>query len=103
MFRPVCSCVYGVDHYSSVCYAFTIRHLGVASFSRKLCDLSDLEEALRLVSRLVPFLMDRKSTLVHNSLTGVITDLWSRFDKVCPDTIFQYYLSHLACAEYHYT
>ncbi|RXW23049.1 hypothetical protein EST38_g2810 [Candolleomyces aberdarensis] len=70
-----------------ICYAFAIRHLGVASFSRRLCDLNDLEEALGLVSRLVPFLMDRKSTLVHTSLTGVITDLWSRFDKnaITPD------------------
>jgi hypothetical protein len=86
MFRPVFSYGNSVHRFISVCYAFTIRHLGVASFSRKLCDLSDLEEALSLVSRLVPFLMDRKSTLVHTNLTGVITDLWSRFDKVRLDT-----------------
>ena len=64
----------------SIAYTFVVRHLGLVSFSSKLCDKADLEIGIELLSSLVPFLTARKSTLVHTSLSGTLTDLSSRFD-----------------------
>ncbi|KAJ3519340.1 hypothetical protein NMY22_g13251 [Coprinellus aureogranulatus] len=82
MLKPVPNRPLLVYNLAAVCIAYTyvVRHLGVPSFSSKLCDCSDLETAIELLSRLVPFLMDRKSTLVYTSLSGALTDILSRFD-----------------------
>lgn len=39
-------------------------------------------EARRLISRLIPFLTDRKSTKLCPNLTAVSTEIWSAFDLV---------------------
>ncbi|KAI0630666.1 hypothetical protein C8Q77DRAFT_219757 [Trametes polyzona] len=66
---------------SAVCitYAYITRHFAVSPLSSLPATDPNYDEVKRTISRLVPFLTDRKSTLVHSSLSGVVTDLWSRF------------------------
>ncbi|KAF8813470.1 hypothetical protein BYT27DRAFT_7084750 [Phlegmacium glaucopus] len=63
-----------------ISYAYVTRRLGVSP----LCSLRHQEpeysEARRLISRLVPFLTDRKSTKLYPNLTAISTDIWSAFD-----------------------
>ncbi|KAG5727144.1 Zinc finger HIT domain-containing protein 2 [Termitomyces sp. T112] len=70
-------------HYNicAVCiaYAFVTRHLSVSPLSSLLPEDIDFEEAKHLVSQLVPFLVDRKSTMLHPNLSSLVTDIWSRF------------------------
>lgn len=42
----------------------------------------DFEEALRLMGLLVPFLLDRRSTILHASAGMATTDVYSRFEVV---------------------
>jgi len=39
----------------------------------------DFKETRRLLSQLVPFLKDRKSSMLYPNLTSLTTDIWSRF------------------------
>ncbi|KAF8817476.1 hypothetical protein BYT27DRAFT_7199005 [Phlegmacium glaucopus] len=63
-----------------ISYAYVTRHLGVSP----LCSLPhrdpEYSEARRLISRLVPFLTDRKSTKLYPNLTAISTEIWSAFD-----------------------
>lgn len=70
------------DKTRSLVYAYIIRHLGLASFSSENSDEGDLETAFELLFRFLPFLIDRKSTLVYTDIEGVIADLCSRFTQV---------------------
>jgi hypothetical protein len=45
-------------------------------------DDADFQEARRIISQLAPFLTDRKSRVLHLSLSGIVTDIWSRFEPV---------------------
>jgi hypothetical protein len=63
-------------------YVFTVRRLAASSLSSLLPNDSDREEAQRTISKLIPFLFDKKSTTVFRTLSEVITDLWSRVDEV---------------------
>ncbi|EPQ56637.1 hypothetical protein GLOTRDRAFT_28595, partial [Gloeophyllum trabeum ATCC 11539] len=63
-----------------IAYAYATRHLSVSPLS-SASDALDVAEAQRLISSLVPFLVDRKSTLVHPNMSSVVTDLWSRFGQ----------------------
>ncbi|TFK26230.1 hypothetical protein FA15DRAFT_588812, partial [Coprinopsis marcescibilis] len=62
----------------SIVYAFVVRHLGLSSMSEILAD-EDFEVAYQIFARSLPFLIDRKSTVVFQTLDAVITDLASRF------------------------
>lgn len=68
------------NHKISISYAYITRHLGTSPLSSLKPENADYYEARRLVTKLVPFLTDRKSTLVHPNLPAVITDFWSNFD-----------------------
>ncbi|KAG6890083.1 hypothetical protein C0995_012032 [Termitomyces sp. Mi166 len=62
-----------------IAYAFVTRHLSVSPLSSLTPEDIDYEEAKRLISQLVPFLVDRKSTTLHPNLSSLSTDVWSRF------------------------
>jgi len=66
-----------------ISYTYITRHLSISPIS-SLSPHSDrpgeFEEARRSVSRLVPFLLDRKSNVIFPTLSAAITDLWSRFE-----------------------
>lgn len=64
-----------------IAYAFTVRHFAVSSLSGISPDKPDHGGAIRLLSQLVPFLTENKSTTRFTSLSDVITDIWPRFDK----------------------
>ena len=49
-------------------------------------------EARRLISRLIPFLTDRKSTKLFPNLAAVSTEIWSAFDLV--SLILDWYQRH---------
>ncbi len=72
------------DQKHSIAYAYTIRHFAIPSLSALSAKDPERLEVKRSLSQLVPFLVDRKSTIVHTSLSGVVTDLWSRFPPVRP-------------------
>lgn len=63
-------------------YVFTVRRLATSSLSTLLPNDPDREDAHRTISKLVPFLFDKKSTTVFSTLSDVIMDLRSRCDEV---------------------
>ncbi|KAF8159586.1 hypothetical protein B0H34DRAFT_410077 [Crassisporium funariophilum] len=63
-----------------VAYAYITRHLGTSALCSLVPEVPEYAEARRLVSQLVPFLTDRKSTTLYPNLSAVITDIWSLFD-----------------------
>ncbi|KAG6869226.1 hypothetical protein C0993_009090 [Termitomyces sp. T159_Od127] len=71
-------------HYNvcAVCiaYAFVTRHLSVSPLSSLTPKGVDYDEAKCIISQLVPFLVDRKSTVLHPNLSSLVTDIWSRFN-----------------------
>ncbi|KAF8347773.1 hypothetical protein F5887DRAFT_1060585 [Amanita rubescens] len=83
MVKPVHASPSLVYNVCAICiaYVYTVRRLATSSLSRLSHDDLDREEAQRTISKLVPFLTDKKSTTLFSSLSEVITDLWSRFDE----------------------
>jgi len=67
----------------SICiaYAFITRRLATSPLSSLDPNNSDYDEAKQLLGQLVPFLLDRKSTVLHTNVSDAITDIWSKFDK----------------------
>ena len=66
----------------SIAYAYVVRHFAASPLSSLSPDEPDCIEARRVVSQLVPFLAERISTTVLKSISGTVTDLWSRFPPV---------------------
>ncbi|KAJ3983473.1 hypothetical protein F5890DRAFT_1599598 [Lentinula detonsa] len=67
-----------------IAYAFVTRRLAtspLAPINANSQSFQDIEEAKRLLAHLVPFLMDRKSTVLHTTVSAAIDDIWSRLDK----------------------
>ncbi|TBU30173.1 hypothetical protein BD311DRAFT_659626 [Dichomitus squalens] len=62
-----------------IAYAYTVRYFAVSPLSAISRTDPDYAEVRESISRLAPFLVDRRSTTVHLSLSAVVTDLWSRF------------------------
>ncbi|OBZ66906.1 hypothetical protein A0H81_13111 [Grifola frondosa] len=62
-----------------IAYAYVSRYFAVSPLASLPAGEPEIVEACRILSNLVPFLVDRKSNIVHSSLSSVITDLWSRF------------------------
>jgi len=67
--------------FASIAYVYAVRSLAVSDLGSIPSNDMDRQEAKRLISQLVPFLTDRKSTTLHRNLTAVVVDLRSRFEK----------------------
>jgi hypothetical protein len=63
-----------------ISYAYITRHLGISPLCNIRHQEPEYSEARRLISRLVPFLTDRKSTMLCPSLAAISTEIWSAFD-----------------------
>ncbi|KAF8551352.1 hypothetical protein OG21DRAFT_291769 [Imleria badia] len=61
-------------------YTYATRHLAMSPLSSKTNDPQDQSEARRIISQSLPFLTDRKSKLLHMSLTDVVVSFWSCID-----------------------
>ncbi|KAG6813874.1 hypothetical protein H0H92_006281 [Tricholoma furcatifolium] len=62
-----------------IAYAFVTRHLSISPLSSLTPENIDFEESKRLLSQLVPFLIDKKSTTLYPNMTSLVTDIRSRF------------------------
>lgn len=67
---------------NSIAYAYVVRHFAASPLASLSPDEPDCAEAKRVITQLVPFLADRRSTTVLKSISGTVTDLWSRFPPV---------------------
>ena len=66
----------------SLAYAYVSRHLLVSPLHDLARDSSDRQEAKKLISTIVPFLVQKKTRALFGSLDEVVTDVWSRFESV---------------------
>ncbi|KAF9816006.1 hypothetical protein IEO21_04256 [Rhodonia placenta] len=64
-----------------IAYAYVTRHFATSPLTKFPPSDPDRADAFRIISKLVPFLTDRKSKTIHPTLSSVVTDLWSRFDS----------------------
>ncbi|KAI0684010.1 hypothetical protein BC835DRAFT_1392190 [Cytidiella melzeri] len=62
-------------------YSYVTRTLSTSPLSSIALGDQEYAEARRLLSKTVPFLTSRRSKTVLPSLSGLITDVWSRFDS----------------------
>lgn len=62
-----------------IAYSYTTRHLAISPLSTIGREAADIQDAQQLISHLVPFLSDRKSTTLYQNLSRLIPELWSRF------------------------
>ena len=66
----------------SIAYSHVIRHFGVSSLSN-INDPAEVEPATTSVLKMLPFLTDKKSTVLFTGVDSALTDVVSRMDKVC--------------------
>lgn len=66
----------------SVVYAYITRYFSTSPLSSVPADSPDYEEMKRVVSKLVPFLTERRSTILYTNVSSMVTDIWSRFEAV---------------------
>jgi len=66
---------------SSIAYAYVTRYFSTSPISTLPADDREHEDACGIISRLIPFLTDRKSKTIYPTLSSVVTDLWSRFEQ----------------------
>jgi len=64
-----------------IAYAYVTRYFATSPISTLSADDREHEDARGVISRLIPFLTDRKSKTIHSTLSSVVTDLWSRFEQ----------------------
>ncbi|PIL33207.1 hypothetical protein GSI_04657 [Ganoderma sinense ZZ0214-1] len=62
-----------------IAYAYTIRRFAWSPLSSLSESNPDRVAVRQSITRLAPFLADRRSTMIHMSLLAVVTDLWSHF------------------------
>ena len=65
---------------SSIAYAYVCRHFQVSCLSNV-----SAEEAMGtkdILSSIAHFITDRNSKILHTSLSGTVTDIWSRLGEV---------------------
>ncbi|KDQ51026.1 hypothetical protein JAAARDRAFT_199417 [Jaapia argillacea MUCL 33604] len=62
----------------TIAYAYTSRHLSLSPLSSPS---EENEEPTKLLSTLIPFLFDKKSTIRFGTLESAIADLWARFNQ----------------------
>ncbi|KIJ34956.1 hypothetical protein M422DRAFT_262918 [Sphaerobolus stellatus SS14] len=65
-----------------VAYAYVTRRLSISPLSSLGPKDSDHTDALELLSRTVPFLIDRKSTLIYRSVDDLVTATWANFEAI---------------------
>lgn len=68
--------------YDSIAYSYATRRLAMSPLSTVGRETTDIQEAQQLIFHLVPFLVNRKSTVIYSNLSQLIPDLWSRFQPV---------------------
>ena len=71
----------------SIAYAYATRWLSISPLSSLSIEEPDYDEARHVISKLVPFLVDRKSKTLLSSLSSAATAVLSRFDPVCKSVI----------------
>ncbi|KAG7093986.1 hypothetical protein E1B28_007616 [Marasmius oreades] len=59
-----------------IAYAYATRR-----FVTSLLSNAPEKDVREMISKLVPFLAERKSTTLHTNLNSLIVDMWSRFDQ----------------------
>jgi hypothetical protein len=64
-----------------VAYAYVTRHFAISPL-KSIHSLEDRQEAVQQISRLVPFLTDKKSIVVHGNMSIAVRDIWSRMSLV---------------------
>ncbi|PPQ62896.1 hypothetical protein CVT24_006294 [Panaeolus cyanescens] len=69
-----------LSYLNSVAYAYITRHLGTSPLCYLQFDFPEYHEAIRIFTRMVPFLTDRKSTTLYPDLLTAVTDLWAGFE-----------------------
>jgi len=62
-------------------YTYVTRHLTLSPLSLATNDPLDQHQAREILLRSVPFLKDRKSKLLHLSLTDAVISFWSQLDS----------------------
>lgn len=70
-----------------IAYAFATRQLAWSPLSSLPALSVDRQEAQKIISQLVPFLVDQSGTTLYKDMISMITDVWSRFetDNATPD------------------
>lgn len=67
------------DRASSIGYAYVCRHFQVSRLTDSLAEeTAGIKDTL---SSIAHFVTDRKSTLLHTSLSALMTDIWSRLGE----------------------
>ncbi|KIM53433.1 hypothetical protein SCLCIDRAFT_11592 [Scleroderma citrinum Foug A] len=61
-------------------YAYATRHFSMSRLASPGNDPQDQREARRLIARAVPFIADRRSRVLHITLSDAVTNIWSRLD-----------------------
>ncbi|KAF9006008.1 hypothetical protein BDQ17DRAFT_1352567, partial [Cyathus striatus] len=64
----------------SIGYSYIVRHFGLSTLSSLNPGDMDHHTAKKLISQIMPFLTDKKSTTLFPTLDSVIVDIWSRFE-----------------------
>lgn len=88
MLRPITDGPPLIYNMSAICiaYAYATRHLGTSPLSSLTPDDPNYDEARRLISQLVPFVVERRAVTLYSDITTVITDIWSRLDVGVPSS-----------------
>lgn len=63
-----------------IAYAYATRHFSMTRLASSRNDPQDQREARRLIARAVPFIADRRSRVLHITLTDAVANMWSRLD-----------------------
>jgi hypothetical protein len=65
-----------------IAYVYATRHFCRSPLSLLKHEDGEIEQVRRIISQLVPVLVDRKSKTLYTGLSEVITEMWSRIDSV---------------------
>ena len=68
------------DRPSSIAYAYVCRHFQIPSLTD--ASTEEVAEIKKILSTVIHFIGDRKSTVLHASLSAAVTDVWSRLGEV---------------------
>ena len=66
----------------SMAYAYVTRHFSMSPLASSTNDSQDQKEARRLIAYVVPFIADKRSRVLHGTLTQAVTNVWSKLDSV---------------------
>jgi hypothetical protein len=63
--------------FPSICYAYVARYFATSPLSK--AEQGYDAEICQILSQLMPFVVDRKSKVVHTNVSSVVIGVWSRF------------------------